>query len=488
MATQNKISPQAAKYELWRRGSTSWLLDPTQKELRNLYLNSKDKINVWLLARRSGKSYTLLTLALEICNAKPKSIVKYIGPTKNQIKSIARPLMEKLLESCPEDLKPELKESDYIYYFPNGSEIQMAGADSGHAEKLRGSDANLVLVDEAGSIDGLRYIIQSILLPTTLVTKGKIILASTPPIESEHDFLYYIEEAEAKNTIVKKTIYDNSRLNAQDLIDAENEMGGAHTDAFRREYKCEILKDANTSVIPEFDDANFKEIVKEWPKPPYFDAYVAMDLGFKDLTALVFGYYDFRAAKIIIEDELVIDFRKNDMNLKKLCDLIKEKEEQLWTNVLTNEVRKPSIRVSDIDYIVLSEISKASHGLIHFTAANKYDKESSINTLRTMISSRKIIIHPRCSNLIRHLKNAKWSKNKQGFARSVENGHYDLVDALLYFTRAVMYTKNPYPSSYGYTQKDLFIQNPEKFEKNSTYEDVFKKIFNIKPKKQSGIR
>ncbi len=485
----SKISKQAAYQELWRRGELSFLLDKNQKELKNLSQNSKEKINVWLLARRSGKSHALLVLALEKCITQPKSLVKYLGPTKLMIKTISRPLMEKILESCPTELKPQLKESDYTYYFPNGSELQMAGADSGHAEKLRGGDAHLVLIDEAGSIDRLKYSIQSILIPTTLMTKGKVILASTPPVESEHDFLYYIEEAEYKNTIIRRTINDNPRLTPQDLIEAAAEMGGDHTESYQREYLCKIIKNADTSVIPEFDDDLIKEVVKEWPEPPFFDCYVAMDLGFKDLTALVFGYYDFRAAKIIIQNELVVDFKQPDMNLKKLGDLIKTTEEFTWTNKLTNEVKKPYLRVSDIDYIVLQELYNSTYGLISFAPAQKYDKESVINNLRTMFSSKKIIIHPRCTNLIRHLKNVKWNKSKQSFARSAENGHYDLVDALLYLVRHVSLNKNPYPMDYQFNRQDLFINDRQSFDKKhprNGYTEVMKSIFNIKPKVKYG--
>lgn len=482
---QNNISKQAALHELWRRGHLSFLLDKNQKELKVLYETSKDKISVWLLARRSGKSYALLVLALEMCLGKKKSIVKYLGPTKLQIKGVVRPLMETLLENCPEDLKPQLKESDYIYYFPNGSELQMAGADSGHAEKLRGGDAHLILIDEAGSIDNLKYIIQSILLPTTLLTKGKVIIASTPPVESEHDFLYYIETAELKNTIVKRTLYDNPRLEQKDFDEAKVEMGGEHTDGFQREYLCKIIKDGNSSVIPEFDDDLMKEIIKEWPLPPYYDAYVSMDLGFKDFTGLLFAYYDFRAAKLIIEDEILFDFKQSDMNLKKLSGMIKQKEEQLWTNKLTNEVRKPYLRVSDIDYIVLQELFNASDRQISFTPATKYDKESAINNVRTMFSSKRIIINPRCKNLIRHLSNVKWNKSKSSFARSAENGHYDLVDALIYLVRHTSFTKNPYPLTYQFNTSDLFINNKEGFEKSlgrTTYDSVFRSMFNQKPR------
>ena len=35
----------------------------------------------------------------------------------------------------------------------------------------------------------------------------------------------------------------------------------------------------------------------------YFDSYVSIDPGFKDRTGILYGYWDFTAAKLIIQDE-----------------------------------------------------------------------------------------------------------------------------------------------------------------------------------------
>jgi F0F1-type ATP synthase delta subunit len=387
------------------------------------------------------------------------------------------------LEDCPEYLRPEFKEKDYTYYFPNGSEIQLAGTDAGHAEKLRGGDSDLFFVDEAGSCSDLENIIKDILLPTTLTTRGRGILASTPPKTFDHDFIKYIEESEMRGSLIKKTIDDNPRLTEEHKKELFDELGGSNTEAARRELYCEIIKDSTTSVIPEFTPELEKEIVQEWKTPPYYDCYVGMDLGFKDLTALVFGYYDFKAGKLIIQDELVYNFQEKDKNLEDLSKKIIEKEKELWTNPLTYEVKKPALRVSDIDYIVLNEISKHSNKEVVFQIANKYDNESSINSLRLMVGNKKIIINPKCVNLIRHLRNAKWHKSKKIFDRSPDDGHYDCVEALKYLVKNINYKKNPYPSNYEINMGDLFVRNKDNYDKQSgtSVIDTYKKIFNIKP-------
>lgn len=482
---KNEISQLEAKQELWRRGQLSWLLDKNQKELYRLFHGSEQKVQTWLLARRSGKTRTLILLALEVCLKTPGAVVKFVSPTRLQVQTNIRPIIRELLETCPKELQPEFKTQDFIYYFPNGAELQLAGSESGHAEKLRGGSAYIAIIDEAQDVADLDNIIKSILLPTTLTTKGKVLLAGTPPKSTDHSFVSYVEEAEARGSLIKKTVYDNPRISKEDIEVILNEYPlREKSEEFRREFLCEMIKDHSISVIPEFTEELEAEIIKEWPKPPFFDSYVAMDLGAVDLTALIFGYFDFRANKIIIEDELVVDFSKKDMNIGRLTDLIKQKEEALWTNVITNETKKPYMRVSDINPIVTQEISVKSFNQIHFIPTKKDDKEAAINNMRALLGGRKIIIHPRCTHLIRHLRNVKWAsaKNRLTFGRSPDNGHYDLVDALIYMCRSMVFSKNPYPPGYDLGNSDYFIPNPSNFYKQNGQKatDVYHKIFNLK--------
>jgi PBSX family phage terminase large subunit len=483
MTQPKPLTKREISWELWRRGNLSWKLDKSQSELYKLFYESNNHdVQTWLLARRSGKTYCLCILALEQCIRKPNSIVKFVSPTKLQVNNNVRPLFKQILEDCPEDLKPEFRAKDYIYYFPNGSEIQLAGTDNGHAEKLRGGDSHIWFVDEAGTCSDLENVVKSILQPTTLITHGKGILASTPPRESEHDFLKFIESADDNGTLIKRTIYDNPRITKEDIENEIRKAGGAHTDFFRREFLCELIKDSKTAVVPEFTAELEAQVVKDWPKPPFYDAYESMDLGFKDMTVILFAYFDFRADKLVVEDEYVTSGL--DMQLPALMEAIKLKEKEHWYNVLTDETKKPYLRVSDINYIVTQEISRASNGQISFVPAKKDDKDAALNTMRVMLASRKVIIHPRCKTLIHHLRNVKWhsSVNKDRFARS-PNGdhHYDAVDALVYLVRHVAYGKNPYPPGYGMNMKDLYVARPQNFNGGNQQQiDVYRKIFNIK--------
>ena len=482
----NKKLSTEAKAELWRRGILSWKLADSQKALYDLFYKSNFKTQVWLLARRSGKSYTLCVMALETCLRKPNSIVKFVSPTKKQTDDNIRPLMKKILDDCPDAIKPEFKKNQYIYYFPNGSEIQLAGSESGHAEKLRGAGADLCIVDEAGVCSDLSNLVSYILLPTTAHTRGKVLIAGTPPKESEHDFISYIESAEAEGSLVRKTIYDNSLLTEESREELIKALGGLNSDATKRELLCEIIKDPSTSVIPEFTPELEMEVIKDWIKPTHYDSYEAMDLGFNDLTVILYAYYDFMKNKVIIEDKIVKHGK--DLQLPKLVDEIRDKEFKLWVNPMTNEINKPHVRVSDINYIVTQEIYRASGEEIRFLPARKDDKEAAINAVRVMLANRQIIINPRCETLIRHLRNVKWksANDKKTFARSPDDGHYDGVDSLCYLIRHINFARNPYPAYHGINTRDLFVTPNSNFHNvagPSTHPaDIYKQIFGKKPR------
>lgn len=470
--------------EMWRRGNISILkLDPAQKEFDRLVKESKEKIPVILSSRRLGKSWWALVHSIETCLQKENAVVKFVAPTKEMINDIIEKTMPQILEDCPPMLKPVQLRSKYVYKFHNGSRLEMAGINSGHADKIRGSFADLCIVDEAGFCNDLLNTVRSVLIPTTTNTKGKIVLLSTPPTDLEHDFLKLVEDAESRGVLIKKTIYDNPRIKPEDIEEILAAYPGRekHPD-FKREYLCQVQKNAEYSVLPEFDDDLIKLIVKEWKKPAVYEGYVGMDLGFKDLTVVVFGYYDFRAAKLIIEDEIIMNFQEQSNTLQKLVGQIYEKENKIFSDPLTHEVKPPTARVSDINYIVTKEIYHFSNGRINFSIAKKDDKQAAINNLRIMLASEKVIINPRCEVLIRHLKNARWSKTtKNTFERSVDNGHYDALDAMLYLSRAVDYTKNPYPKFYDYDSKDLYVR-PGNNDYNGASKpavEAFKSIFKI---------
>jgi phage terminase large subunit len=486
------ITRAEAITRLWMLGVLTWKLDPLQLELYKFFLDNKKKTTVWSCSRRLGKSYALCCIAIEKCLKKPNTTIKFIAPTQKHVKMIIRPLLKEILKDCPKEIRPDFRTADNMYRFQNGSEIQLAGTDSGHAENLRGGSADLCIIDEAGFCDDLSYIVQSILVPTTTTTHGKIILSSTPPKTIDHEFAKYMENAEENGTFIKRTVYDGIgyRLTHEMVQEIIDELGGVDSPEFRREYLCELIMDEDSSVVPEFSEFLQSQIVKEHPQPPHFDAYVAGDLGAKDFTVFLFAYYDFRNAKIVVEDEVVLKGGSRRTTTDLMAVEIKQKEKLLWTNPETGDQKKPYKRVCDNDLLVINNLY-AQNNLL-FTPTDKYDSHAALNNMRMLLKNFQIIIHPRCKTLIQHLKYATWATNKKTYARDTNNGHYDAVDALKYLVRNVQMTKNPYPTNYGLGSGDnwwggfMKPTNPTSLPDKAV--DTIKNLFKPKPSLKFGSR
>ncbi len=475
------ITPAHAATLLWHQGILHWMLHDGQKSLYDSFHNCQEKIVVWNCSRRLGKSFCLCVIAIETCLKNPNALVKYCCAKQTDATKIIRPLIREIITSCPKELRPIFKVSERSWVFPNGSRIELAGLDGGHAESMRGGSTDVAIIDEAGLVTDLKYIIRSILLPTTTTTQGKIILASTPPKTSAHPFITeYVNKARIQGNLVTKTIYDNPLIDKDELEKIKEEYGGVDSIEFQREFLCRVLISEEHAVVPEFTYSLKEKIVKEWERAPFYDCYVAMDLGVKDFTVVLFAWYDFRASKLIIEDEFCINGQK--FNTTALAQGIKTKESDNFTDKLSGEQRLPYLRVSDNSLTVINDLWQL-HGL-RFLATAKTDADAALNNMRVLLQNERIIINPRCKTLINHLESAIWNKNKSSMDRSVEGGHFDAVDSLKYLVRNVQLNKNPYPASYGAANTESsFSWNTQKV---YPQHQQMSQILNLKPKKNTA--
>jgi len=383
----------------------------------------------------------LASIAIEHCYRNPGARVIFAAPTREQAKKILIPKIREILKDAPRLLVPEYKVQDRIYLFNNSSEINIDGADDDQGNHLRGTKATLILEDEAGFWRHFHYVTNSILLPQTITCNGRMIIASTPPKSVGHEFVGCVEEAIRNDSYEKQTVYDNPLLSPETIEQYAEDSKGIESTAFRREYLCEFVTEMEDAVVPEFNEQ--LHVITDYKRPDFYDCYVFMDLGLIDYTHVLFSYWNFEEAKIVIEDEVVCSFKTTN----EIADLIKEKEAELWKWA-------PQQRVSDNEMQQLQDLA-ISHGL-HFAPAMKYDKEAAINKLRKMFQDEKILISSKCKNLIFQLKVGIWNKSRTTFERIPGAGHLDGIDALKYGVRIVDYNKNPVPINHGASYQTHF--------------------------------
>jgi hypothetical protein len=473
---------------LWYRGELRWILRPVQLEM---YADIKRAIRrgeslkyVINSSRRLGKTFTLCVIALEYAIQDGEYPVIMASPTQKAMKKILRPLFRQILKTCPEDLRPEYRTSDDTYRFPkNGAEIQIGGCNNEHEDDLRGTAAGLCLIDEAGMVDNLEYVVEDVLMPQLLTTGGHLIMASTPPKTPAHSFITYIQLAKVSGNYSEYDIY-KSGYDRKVIEQFKKEAGGEQSSTWKREYMCQLVVDEESAIVPEWND----RFVQDVPRDPvffrFFHKYEAMDVGGRDKNVVLFGYYDFPRARLVIEDEGVISGAQ--MTSRTIARDVKVKERQLWPDMAPaapepEQEKWPALniysRVADNNNVILLNDLGADFGL-HFVPTSKDELLAMVNKVRLYVGAGRVLVHPRCVQLVGCLKYGIWDKNRREFERSIAYGHFDALAALVYLIRNLDESTNPIPADWNARPESHWMgglpqdQAPEA--------DALKKIFGLR--------
>jgi hypothetical protein len=213
------------------------------------------------------------------------------------------------------------------------------------------------------------------------------------------------------------------------------------------DFSVEDLIAEEDMVIPEYHKMR-DQIYQTFDLPSSFVPVTSIDVGWRDFTFCVMGHYDFISGEVHIDNELVI---KKNMTTDLLARRLIDCELDTWGI----EAKQ---RWTDIDLRLIEDMNRL-HG-ISMIATRKDNKDAQINALRVLIRSGKIKINPRCEELDKQILGATWDKNRKAqrtYSRTEEHGHFDGVDALLYFVRNVV-KQNPYPDpSEAWRREGLMI-------------------------------
>jgi hypothetical protein len=467
---QKEIRRQASE-KLWRKGYVRQKFHRTQARIHDALTASREQQFYLLCSRRLGKTYMLLGLAFEQCLQKPNSRVIFLAPQAKDASDIATDVALHLLSDhqekdlrtgepigpvfygCPPDLraKIEFKSQPKEFHFPNGSILRLKGVNAEQADSLRGGAVDLAILDECGQMDNLKYLVDSVVMPMTLTTNGRIYFATTPPITPDHESKVIYDDLFAKGATVKFTILDAPHISNEGKARLLKQLGESDADipeilagrmlpkttAALRELFAEFVTDASQRVVPEFTREARAEIVHVVRPPAYYDTYVAMDPGFNDRTGILFAYYDFKKGNICIQAEALL----HKASTTDIANAIGSREYSLW-----GDEHKPLLRVSDVDPRLIADLYER-HGLV-FVAAEKQRSLEALTLVRSMVLNREIEVDSSCVNLIHQLENTIWNKKASDFERTTD-GHGDLLAALKYLCRHVARYRNPYPEGYG---------------------------------------
>lgn len=418
--------------------------------------------------RRLGKSHLILMRMVARCLSRPEQRCLYGLPTERDALRIVIPNLARVLEDCPPELRP--RKAGMTWYFENPawgeagklSELSVIGINH-NPEGGRGAGVDEACVDEAGYCEHLEHWLRNVVGPQFIGRhKPTLVLISTPPKTMDHPFIKtYIPLARSCGRYLKIPCSENDDFGEEDREICRIAVGREDSIAWRREMLCEHVTDPSAMIVPEWLDAE-AELTREVERPVFFQPESAGDLGWEDYAHILFGYVDFRRQTLVVEDEIWRHYTTPG----DLARMWREKEEALyagappegpWENRFRVPYLRNMLRLVDAPALTVAGLTH-DHGLEVFAAA-KHDRDATIAELRSVVQERRVVIHPRCEQLLYQLKNGIWDEKRRDWVRSSELGHCDGIAALGYMVRQARWRENPQPPrKVRYAEEETFLR------------------------------
>lgn len=420
------------------------------------------EIAVILCARQFGKSFLGALLAIEDCLRYDDRCILVMGPTLKQATDIVAPRIREIMRDAPKGLIRRSKAESKWYI--GKSELVIGGFDL-NSTSQRGKTVQNIYIEEIvdSNPDNYNEAMKSDLGPAlTHSDGGKMIFLTTPPKIPDHPFILdTMAQARLNSSLYTYTIHDNKVLTPQQVEACIRRCGGVNTVEFRREYLCEIVRDASILVIPDFDEV---KNVQDHPIPPKGFYQTTIDFGgVRDYTCAVLHMYDYYAKRLIFVDERV--FPPNTP-----------------TNIIVDEIRRMeggreiAARHADAPGQITIDLMTAHN--FEVMMPPKSDWIANVNSLSIGFANGEVVIMPHCKFLIESARSGTFNRNRTDFERTLSLGHCDGIAAMMYAKRVQRYD-NPNQSisleSYGY-----FVKNAEA--EKATLDMLATKVF-AKPKK-----
>lgn len=448
----------------WKAGVLWWLLHHVQFEMyRRYHAMPPSSEAVWDCARRLGKTFLLVVLAVEQCLRKPGSQVKFAAQTAKDVRHTIKPLLSEILTTCPKELRPRAQWHVGEIAFPNGSTIIIAGCDNGHYDHLRGQKADLFIVDEAGFIDEMEVVVGSILSPQTWTTGGRGIIASTPPDTIGHPFQRRYLAAKAIGAAAHFTFADNPMLSAErkaEIVLAEARKRRISVEEFQkstvylREFCAEFVTEESRAVFPVLSEALAAKLTRTPEATPLFsDRYTVVDLGgTRDPTGIQVSYWDFPRQKWVICRDRIL----HRPTTEQIANVVREMEKEAFG---ARELSGEHFRIIDDTFGIVSRDLALKHSL-SFMPPEKDNKQAAAMDVCDALLREEVEFMPEAANTVAHCQAAIWNRTHSEFERVEGFGHFELADCTLYGHRNVLKNKGRVPRDWGFNPSTTHRRNP----------------------------
>lgn len=283
---------------------------------QEVFDNQVDETIEIICGRQSGKSQLNGRILVASC-ADPDTPCLYVNLTFTNAISQLYQLCVDLSDEYGLVIKRKSSSDGYIEY-SNGSSIKFRGnANKAEADKCRGFQNKVIIIDEVGHQNNLNYLVYEAITPTTIIfAHPKFIFTGTPPRAPHH-----FSENLWNNPNTKRyswTFRDNPyAANKDQIIPRAAKLAGVSEDStfIQREYLGIMgAYDRESQVYKGF------QIFTELPSENFIptNIYIGVDWGGVDNNAVAVLI----ASKYSKVGYVPLEFKKNNMSVTEICNQI----------------------------------------------------------------------------------------------------------------------------------------------------------------------
>lgn len=370
---------------------------------------SKARYKVLNFGRRSGKTTELAWEAKSTAWTKENGKITYFAQTFGDARDIAWEIFLEILNEIVIKKNETLLEITVRNQFGGTSKISLKGWESVvTGEKGRGTENDLLLLDEVAHLRGFRSLWEKVLEPTLLTTKGRAVFSSTP--NGFNDFYELANKAQTdKNWFyLHATSYDNPYNSVEDLEEKKRTLP---SDTFAQEYLADFRKQ---------EGLVFKEFSREKNVFENKEQITILTLGGID-----FGYTNPAAIIRVDKDKhgnywVMSEWYKTGKTDAQLAEIAATFN---FNKVYPDPENPGGIQELKNRQINVQEVIKGKDSI-----------KTGINKMRELLAQRRLKIHKSCSNLLWEIETYKYDEKKANKDENElpihENCH--AIDALRY--------------------------------------------------------
>jgi len=301
---------------------------------------------------------------------------------------------------------------DRIIELANGSTIRLGSVNQ--ADSVVGRSYDFIIFDEAALTAEGENAFDQQLRPTLDKSGAKALFISTPRGKKNWfaKFFYRGYSSEYPEWVSIRADYrENTRAIAADIKEAKKSMSDS---LFRQEYEADFS--VFEGQIYKFDPEKSMEDLTMFNRYE-LDMFAGLDIGFRDPTAMVICGYDHHTKQYYVFDEYQNNERTSDQHAAVVLEFMERYNfDTIYIDSAAAQTRHDWAADHDIP-----------------TMNAKKSVNDGIAFVQSIIENDRLIVDPKCENLLATLDQYRWDDNPNLIVQKPEHDQYShIADALRY--------------------------------------------------------